>query len=56
MTLINHIYAKESDMEKAKMCAYPQYDHTLPHFKCLLRCCANCPCININDQETYNQH
>ena len=31
MPLGNHIYAKTSDMEKAKMCAYPQSDHALPH-------------------------
>ena len=26
----HHIHAKVSDMEKATMCAYPQYSHTLP--------------------------
>ena len=26
-----HIYAKASDMTKATMCTYPQYDHTLPY-------------------------
>ena len=25
-------------------------DHALPHRKCLLRCCADCLCINITDQ------
>ena len=25
-------------------------DHTLPHWKFLLRCCADCLCINIPDQ------
>ena len=47
-----YIYAKASDMAKAKMCTYPQSDHTLPHWKCVLRCCDNCPCINLTDQET----
>ena len=47
-----HIYARSSDMAKATMCAYPQYDHALTHWKCVLRCCANCTCINITDQET----
>ena len=48
----NHIYAKASDMANATMCAYPQLDHALPHWKCVLRCCVDCPCINITDQET----
>ena len=51
-----HIYAKASDMANVTMCEYPQYDHTLPHWKYVLRCCANCPCNNIPDQETDNQY
>ena len=31
-----HIYAKASDMEKATICAYPQSDNELPHWKCAL--------------------
>ena len=31
-----HIYAKASDMAKATMCAYPQPDHALPHWKCVM--------------------
>ena len=38
------------------MCAYIQSDHAMPHWKCVLRCCADRPCINIPDQETYNQN
>ena len=48
----NHIYAKASDMANATMCTYPQSDNALPHWKCVLRCCADCPCINITDKET----
>ena len=51
----SHIYAKASDMENATMCTYPQSDHSLPHWKCVLRCCDKCPCINIPDQYTDNQ-
>ena len=51
-----HIYAKAYDMEKVTMCANSQYDHTLPHWKCALRCCAQCPSINILDQETDDKH
>ena len=47
-----HSYAKASDMAKAKMCAYPQSDHALPHWKCVMRCCVKFPSINITDQET----
>ena len=47
-----HIYAKASDMAKAKMCTYPHSDHALPHWKCVLRCFAGYPFINIPDQET----
>ena len=51
-----HIYAKASDMANATMCTYPQYDHSLPHWNCVLRCCSDCPCINIPDQETTKKH
>ena len=51
-----HIYAKAYDMAKAKMCAYSQSDHALPHCKCVLRCCAKCPSINLTDQETDDQY
>ena len=48
----HHIYTKASDTTKATMCTYPQSDHALPHWKCELRCCADCPYINLPDQET----
>ena len=51
-----HIYAKASDMAQATMCAYPQSDHAPPPWKCVLRCCDDCPCINLPDQETDNQN
>ena len=51
-----HNYTKASDMEKAKICVYPQYDRALPHWKCLLQCCTDCPCINIPDQESDHQY
>ena len=51
-----HISAKAYDMEKATMCAYAQSDHALTHWKCVLRCCAKCPSINIPDQERYYKH
>ena len=45
------IYAKAYDMAKTKMCTYSQSGHALPHWKCVLRCCAECPYINLSDQE-----
>ena len=47
-----HIYANKSDMEKATMCAYPQSDHTLPQWKCVLQCCYKGICVNLSDKET----
>ena len=32
-----HIYAKSCDMVKSAIFTYPQYDHALPHWKCVLR-------------------
>ena len=51
-----HIYAKASDTTKAKMCEYTQSDYAQPHRKCVLQCFANCPCINLTNQETDNQY
>ena len=51
-----HIYAKAYEMAKATMCAYPQLDHVLPHWNCVLRCCAKLPSVNIPDQETDAQY
>ena len=47
-----HIYAKASDMSNATMCTYIHSDTTLPNWKFILRCCSECPCINLPDQET----
>ena len=51
-----HMYAKVSDMTKATMCTYPQSDHAIPHWKCVLRFCAECPHINLPDKETNKKH
>ena len=52
----SHIYAKSYDMEKATMCMNWQSDHALPHWIFVLRSCAQCPIINIPDQETDDKH
>ena len=46
-----HIYAKAYGMAKVTMCAYSQSDHLLLQQKCVLRCCDQCPSINIPIQE-----
>ena len=51
-----HIYAKSSDMAHATMCAYPQSDHAMPHWKYVLQCCSDYPFINVPDQETDNHN
>ena len=56
MTQGRHIYANAYDMAKATMCEYSQSDHVLPHYKCVLRCYAQCPGINIPDQEADYKH
>ena len=38
------------------MCTYPQSEHSLPHWKCVLWCYSDCPCINIHYQETTKKH
>ena len=45
-----HIYATAADMAVAKMYAYPPSQHALSHWKCVLHCCYNCPCIDLPDQ------
>ena len=47
-----HIYAKSSDMANATMCTNPHSYNALPRWKCVLLCCAYCPCINLPGQET----
>ena len=52
----HHIYAKAYDMTQATLFTYPQSDHALPHWKCVLRCCADYPCINLTDLDKYNHN
>ena len=51
-----HIYAKAYDMAKATICAYPQSDHALPHWKGVMWCCAKCSSVNLPDQETDDKY
>ena len=38
------------------MCAKSHSDHALPHWKCVLRCCAQCTSIDIPYQETDDEN
>ena len=51
-----HIYAKAYDMAKATICVYPQSDHSLPHYKCVMQCCDKFPSINLPDQVIDDQY
>ena len=52
----HHIYATASDMAMAKVCAYPLYQNTFPHWKCVFPCCANCPGIYLTGKELDRHH
>ena len=52
----HHIYATPSDMAMDTVCAYPPYHNAFPHWKCVLRCCSNCPCIDLSGQESDRHH
>ena len=47
----NHMFQTASDMAVAKMCAYPSSNYSLIHWKCVLRCCAQCPRIYLPSTE-----
>ena len=44
-------YQTAYDMSMAKMCAHIQYQHAFTHCKCVMSCCAQCPCIDIPSQK-----
>ena len=51
-----HIYQTGYDVDMAKICAYPPSQHTLPHWKCVLRCCVNFPSIYLPVPESDWHH
>ena len=50
------ISAKAYHIANTTICDNSQYDNLLPHWKCVFRCCAQCPSINIPYQETDDNH
>ena len=47
-----HIFKTASNMDMAKMCEYPSSEYALPHWKCILCCCAQCTRIDIPSPES----
>ena len=41
------ILKRASDTAMSKMCVYKSSKYALPHCKCVLCCCAKCPCIYL---------
>ena len=42
-----NMFKTEYDMAMATICAYPSSKYALPRWKCFMRCCAQCPCIDL---------
>ena len=47
----NHMFHTESDIAMATMCEYPSSKYELPHWKCVLSCCALCPRVDLTSPE-----
>ena len=52
----HHIYAMASVMAINTMCSYPSLQHEFTHCKCVLRCCANFPRIDLPGQKLYRHN
>ena len=48
------IYQTEYDMAMSTMFSYPPSQYVLPHWKCVLHCCAKFICIALPSQELDN--
>ena len=42
-----HMFQTSSEMTMSKMCEYPSSNYVLPHWKCVLCCCAQYPWIDL---------
>ena len=51
----NHMSKIASDMAVEIFYEYPSSKYALPHWKCVMNCCAKCPCIDIPSPES-DQH
>ena len=50
-----HVFKTASTVAMATMFSYPTSKYALLHWKCVFRCCAYCPCIDILSPES-DQH
>ena len=50
------IHKTSVDIDMVIICAYQPSQHALTHWKFVLCCCVNCPCIDIPDQESDRHH
>ena len=48
----NNMSKTAYNIEMATMCVYTSSKYALPHFKCVLRCCAQCSWIGIPSPES----
>ena len=46
-----HMFKTLYDMVMATKCEYKSYNYALPHCKCVLHCCAQCPWIYLSSPE-----
>ena len=47
----DHLHKKASHAVFSTMCAFPDNNIDLPHWRCVLKCCDNCPNLFIPDEE-----
>ena len=50
-----HMFQTSYDMTMETMWAYPSSKSSFPYWKCVLRCCTQCPRIDLPSPELY-QH
>ena len=50
------IFTPKHMIWKRKIYVYPQSDHALTHWKCVMKYCAKCLSVNLPDQETDDQY
>ena len=50
-----HKYPKAKQAAYAMLCPFPNTEHDLPHWKCVLGCCNNCPGLVIPTEEVHHR-
>ena len=52
MTHGKHLFKTRIDTSIATMCEHPSKMYMLPHWKCMLYCCLQCPRIDLPSSES----